>query len=283
MHPAFCVLLCLASASADCPIWCAGTNCGQQHDKICCVEAASACSSCAFCAEASTAAPAPPAPCTDCSGACGVCQIIPLPKFNKATELFHAGSWHDHWYSELGMLSAFTSRITSTTRVAVVGSSGNMMFRHHGREIDGHDVVVRINAAPTEGHESDVGSTTHIRIGWMQGYLDAVRGRVIQRDELLVLTAPNSHMGEPEWEFPWHGDYMKYYNELNSLKLPEHRLVSIKNGWAAAIRPDILNNEGELQSHTQCTAPSAFSAQCTTQAAALCMLQASLRRPGSSR
>ena len=37
------------------------------------------------------------------------------------------------------------------------------------------------------------------------------------------------------------------------------------------------NGGGELPSHTQCTDPGAFSAQCTTRAAALCVLQASSR------
>ena len=36
---------------------------------------------------------------------------------------------------------------------------------------------------------------------------------------------------------------------------------------------------GGGQSHTQCTDPSAFSAQCTTQAAALCVVQVDIRLP----
>jgi hypothetical protein len=45
---------------------------------------------------------------------------------------------------------------------AVVGASGNLRGSGFGREIDAHDVVMRINLAPTHGFEEDVGGrTTH--------------------------------------------------------------------------------------------------------------------------
>ncbi|XP_044290167.1 CMP-N-acetylneuraminate-beta-galactosamide-alpha-2,3-sialyltransferase 2 [Varanus komodoensis] len=47
-------------------------------------------------------------------------------------------------------------------RCAVVGNSGNLQGSSYGREINGHDFVMRMNQAPTVGFEADVGSrTTH--------------------------------------------------------------------------------------------------------------------------
>ncbi|XP_074518400.1 CMP-N-acetylneuraminate-beta-galactosamide-alpha-2,3-sialyltransferase 1-like [Halichoeres trimaculatus] len=45
---------------------------------------------------------------------------------------------------------------------AVVGNSGNLNGSHYGPMIDYHDIVIRMNKAPTEGYERDVGKkTTH--------------------------------------------------------------------------------------------------------------------------
>lgn len=47
-------------------------------------------------------------------------------------------------------------------RCAVIGNSGNLRQSQYGQEIDAHDLVFRMNKAPTKGFESDVGSkTTH--------------------------------------------------------------------------------------------------------------------------
>ena len=51
----------------------------------------------------------------------------------------------------------------SGTRIAVVGSSGNLLYRKHGAEIDAHDVIFRINAPLTNGFEEDVGHELTIR------------------------------------------------------------------------------------------------------------------------
>ena len=47
---------------------------------------------------------------------------------------------------------------------AVVGSSGNLRRAGLGARIDAHDAVIRINAAPTSGHERDVGARTTLRV-----------------------------------------------------------------------------------------------------------------------
>jgi hypothetical protein len=61
------------------------------------------------------------------------------------------------------------------TRCAVVGSSGNLLRARQGEEIDAHDVVLRINLAPTRGFEADVGRrTTHYLVS--QFFLRRVLG-----------------------------------------------------------------------------------------------------------
>jgi hypothetical protein len=57
------------------------------------------------------------------------------------------------------------------TSCAVVGASGNLLGSGLGDEIDGHDVVLRINLAPTRGFETDVGRrTTHYLVTqWILG------------------------------------------------------------------------------------------------------------------
>ena len=56
--------------------------------------------------------------------------------------------------------------------IAVVGSSGNLLFRGRGPEIDAHDVVIRVNGATTAGYEHDVGAARKQRtfvLCWRQG------------------------------------------------------------------------------------------------------------------
>ena len=49
-------------------------------------------------------------------------------------------------------------------RCAVVGSSGALLAEEHGAAIDAHDVVIRLNKAPTMGYERHVGSFTSVRL-----------------------------------------------------------------------------------------------------------------------
>jgi beta-galactoside alpha-2,6-sialyltransferase (sialyltransferase 1) len=47
---------------------------------------------------------------------------------------------------------------------AVVTSAGSLKHSRLGAFIDEHDIVLRFNDAPTEGHVEDVGKKTTIRI-----------------------------------------------------------------------------------------------------------------------
>lgn len=51
-------------------------------------------------------------------------------------------------------------------RCAVVGSSGAQLAHRAGQDIDGHEVVIRFNDAPTVGFEEHVGKHTTFRFGW---------------------------------------------------------------------------------------------------------------------
>lgn len=77
---------------------------------------------------------------------------------------------------------------TNVSRVAVVGSSGNLLFRGHGAEIDQHDIVIRMNGAGTASYERDVGSFTSIRVGFPDGLNDATRHGVVTPGETTVIT-----------------------------------------------------------------------------------------------
>jgi hypothetical protein len=68
------------------------------------------------------------------------------------------------------------SKTQASKRCAVVGSSDILRFQHAGSDIDGHDLVFRINHAPTKGYESMVGNKTSYRLvnhvvldRWMSG------------------------------------------------------------------------------------------------------------------
>lgn len=47
---------------------------------------------------------------------------------------------------------------------AIVSSSGQLLGRNAGKEIDANDCVIRMNDAPVNGYEKDVGTRTSIRV-----------------------------------------------------------------------------------------------------------------------
>ena len=80
---------------------------------------------------------------------------------------------------EAVVLARFQREDGSPARsIAVVGSSGNMLFRGLGASIDSHDVVIRVNDAIVAGYENDVGHQrpSQVRVGWIGGF-EAARDR----------------------------------------------------------------------------------------------------------
>eukprot|EP00403_Amphidinium_massartii_P004730 CAMPEP_0178385772 /NCGR_PEP_ID=MMETSP0689_2-20121128/8202_1 /TAXON_ID=160604 /ORGANISM="Amphidinium massartii, Strain CS-259" /LENGTH=332 /DNA_ID=CAMNT_0020006059 /DNA_START=9 /DNA_END=1004 /DNA_ORIENTATION=- len=55
--------------------------------------------------------------------------------------------------------------VLSVSKLAVVSSSAALLSHRHGKEIDSHDVIIRLEDAPTEGYEDHVGSRTTLRAG----------------------------------------------------------------------------------------------------------------------
>nr|AAY26387.1 alpha 2,6 sialyltransferase [Anopheles albimanus] len=71
---------------------------------------------------------------------------------------------------------------TATNRSCViVASAGSLKRSRLGPFIDGHDIVMRFNHAPTEGFEADVGAKTTIRV---------LNSQVVTKPEYRLLTAP---------------------------------------------------------------------------------------------
>ncbi|KAK3247164.1 hypothetical protein CYMTET_43328 [Cymbomonas tetramitiformis] len=62
---------------------------------------------------------------------------------------------------------------TAWDKCAIVGNSGGLLLSRYGRMIDEHDMVLRINQAPTKGYEQYVGTRATHRLlnrAWTLGY-----------------------------------------------------------------------------------------------------------------
>lgn len=140
------------------------------------------------------------------------------------------GNWS--WASDdgAGGLNNLWQLIDSSTRVAVVGSSGNLAYREHGAAINECDVIIRANAAPIIGFEADVGNRTHMRVGWADGFTDAKRLGVITPGEILVRTNPRYQHNEPFWREPMLGK--------------EHMLLALSETWVHQLEDAVLNGMG---------------------------------------
>ena len=65
--------------------------------------------------------------------------------------------------------SLFMSKSKNKT-CAVVGSSGNLIKSGYGKQIDSHEIVIRVNRAPLRKWKKDVGKRTSFRIMSMDEY-----------------------------------------------------------------------------------------------------------------
>ncbi|AZB49179.1 putative beta-galactoside alpha-2,6-sialyltransferase 1 [Phascolarctid gammaherpesvirus 1] len=73
---------------------------------------------------------------------------------------FRAANWSQY----LPFGNMIFDKIQEKTTCAVVSSAGSMRGSGFGKDIDGHDLILRFNDAPTEGYEVDVGNKTTLRL-----------------------------------------------------------------------------------------------------------------------
>lgn len=72
----------------------------------------------------------------------------------------------ERMFSRISDESSVFSRSDERQICAVVGASRNLLGSGYGELIDAHDVVFRINRAPTDDYESDVGERTTHHVMW---------------------------------------------------------------------------------------------------------------------
>ena len=85
-------------------------------------------------------------------------------------------------------LGRITQLVTSTTRIAAVGSSGNLRYRQQGVEIDSHDIVIRTNAAIVHSYAEDVGRRTDWRVVWEEGLANSLNLDLINENTIVLST-----------------------------------------------------------------------------------------------
>ena len=131
------------------------------------------------------------------------------------------------------MESMFRARNRS---IAVVGSSGNLLYQGHGPEIDSHGLIMRFNGAITKGYENDVGHDYDtgrtegiIRAAWSVGYQEAREKGLLAKDELIVQGL--EHM--------WADPYFSTHGRPS---------LRISAAWVRALHQDILNGAGDAPS-----------------------------------
>lgn len=79
-------------------------------------------------------------------------------------------------------------------RCAVVGNAGHLTGTRYGRAIDAHDVVIRLNQAPTAGYEEIVGSKATLRLinkEWLVKYADNTPWLPWERGVVLLSRGDN--------------------------------------------------------------------------------------------
>lgn len=90
-----------------------------------------------------------------------------------SNDKLHVGRWSPQnnaiagrFASDLQYVAARLAQPTSKrcSRCAIVGNSGNILGRGFGSSIDDHDIVFRMNDAPTKSYERDVGLKDTFRV-----------------------------------------------------------------------------------------------------------------------
>jgi hypothetical protein len=132
-----------------------------------------------------------------CDGIRVSSRRTPTPAVPSTSGMLLSGRWGGRWHAAEEQLHALRMRVNRTVRVAVVGSSGNLLSRGHGAAIDAHDLVIRVNDAVVRGFEADVGSRTDLRVTWEKGLIRGLQRGSVSPDDPMVLTRPSKH--RPPW------------------------------------------------------------------------------------
>jgi len=72
----------------------------------------------------------------------------------------------ERMFSQISRQSPVFSSSRKRKLCAVVGASRNLLESRYGALIDAHDVVIRVNRAPTDPYDSDVGEKTTHHVMW---------------------------------------------------------------------------------------------------------------------
>lgn len=115
---------------------------------------------------------------------------------------------------------------------AVVGSAGSLLGSKHGAAIDAHDVVFRMNDAPTAGYEADVGRRTSWRVFNSEGPEQLwTRVRPVHSNNASHSAGPSSG-----------AQHARHREELGgtlTMCLREHCL----RHWATRVADEVLNGD----------------------------------------
>ena len=116
----------------------------------------------------------------------------------------------------------------NASSIAIVGSSGNLLGTGSGKDIDACDIVVRVNGAPINGFESDVGQRTDYRVSFYGGYEDS-RARNLDApsiSDILVTVISGTHASS------------------NILFEKPKNLIIVSNFWSRMLKENTLGSRG---------------------------------------
>jgi hypothetical protein len=108
--------------------------------------------------------------------------------WDKFAELRHMSAY-EFWRPTLAHISTAPLPM-GVGSCSVVGNSGNLLGSGYGEKIDANDWVIRVNEAPTEGYEGDVGKKTtlhFIQVYSSQNILESGRKLRSDIDTLFVI------------------------------------------------------------------------------------------------
>jgi hypothetical protein len=129
-------------------------------------------------------------------------------QFHACWDQRNSSGWGgDQKRLQKAILAIATARIQSANsfnlsichRCAIVGSSGDLQGRKFGADIDSHDIVIRINAAPTFGFESDVGNRTTARVLYPEGSYSPLLDLEAEQEAGTLMLMTLHSPGDVDW------------------------------------------------------------------------------------